>query len=322
MKKIFGFLVLFLLLICSANEAFALTFDFGAFSFEIGGVRIEALNELADNITTIAVKIHNASSQMMKFGDMLMCNALHGEASYLKYQILGLSIDIHFVSVDIYTSGIILYILGFFIMLIASFYMFDIAFNLGIAIVLLPLTLALWPFGWTKEYLKTVIESIVYYTGLFIFLPLGILTAKTLVAEVADNSFADASYGFSFQEAYAADKSDLIKDNLGLFTLPFFKILLCYIIAIRLIPLFANEFCSHFFGEALIGNPMSEKMSQLVSEFKQRTLNRATKYGKDVLKHQTGSLIENRLGDKNGNFFRRSMARFGHYLARTQKGNR
>lgn len=322
MKKIFGFLVFLLLLVCSANEAFALDFDFQMLDFHIRGVRIEALNDLTKNITDIAVKIHNASSQMMKFGDMLICNSLHGEASYLKYTVLSWTLEIQFVSVDILISGVVFYILGFFIMLISSFYMFDVAFNLGISIILLPLALSLWPFSWTREYLKTLIDSIVYYTGLFIFLPLGILTAQTLVETVADNSFAKASQGeFSFIEAYKMDKSDLLKDNLGIFTLPFFKLLLCYIIALRIIPLFANEFCSHFFGDALVGNPMSQAMSQVVSELKHRTIDRAAKYGKDVLKHQVGSAIEKR-GNAKGNFYQRTVARLGRKLAKTQKAQR
>ena len=326
MKKVFGFLVFLLLLVCSANEAFAITFDFQLLNFRIQGVKIDALNDLTKNITNIAVQIHNASSQMMKFGDMLLCNSIHGEDSYLKYTVLGWTLEIQFISADIFLSGLIFYILGFFIMLISSFYMFDIAFNLGIAIILLPLALALWPFGWTREHLKTLIDSIVYYTGLFIFLPLGILTAKTLVETIADNSFAKASLAageevFNFIEAYNQDKSDLLKDNLGIFTLPFFKLLLCYILAIRIIPVFANEFCSHFFGEALVGNPMSQVMTQITAKLKEKTYDRAKKYGKDVLKHQAGSAIE-RHGNINGNFFRRALARYGRYLARTQRPRR
>ncbi|MBO5442035.1 MAG: hypothetical protein J6J35_03970 [Alphaproteobacteria bacterium] len=321
MKKVFRFLVFLLLFVCSANEAFALNFNFSLLNFQIQGVNISALNDLTTNITNLAVQIHNASSEMMKFGDMLLCNALHGEASYLKWTVAGWTLEVQFISADIFTSGLILYILGFFIMLISSFYMFDIAFNLGISIILLPLALALWPFGWTREHLKTLISSIVYYTGLFIFLPLGILTAKELVASILDTAFASGG-GFDFIEAYNADKSDLLKDNLGIFTMPFFKLLLCYIIALRLIPLFADEFCSHFFDKALVGTPMSERITKVAADLKHRTLDRATRYGKDVLRHQAGSFIENRLGNRNGNFLRRTVARLGRRLARTKRPQR
>ena len=40
----------------------------------------------------------------------------------------------------------------------ASFYMFDVAFNLSISIILLPLGIALWPFGWTKAKLKNIVS--------------------------------------------------------------------------------------------------------------------------------------------------------------------
>lgn len=69
--------------------------------------------------------------------------------------------------------------------------MFDVAFNLSLSIVLLPIALALWPFAWTRGKLKTVVESIAYYTGLFIFLPLGILIGAQLVVTIIEGAFTN-----------------------------------------------------------------------------------------------------------------------------------
>lgn len=326
MKKILiSFLFIFSL--CGgANTAYASIFDkLPEFKIDIpgiagfAGIKLGALDELNKNVYDMAKMINEASSEMMKFGDMLMCNALHGEASYMKPSFMGITFEIQLFDPEILLSGCIFYILGFFIMMICSFYMFDVAFNLSICMALLPIALALWPFGWTRDKLKSVIDSIVYYTGVFIFLPLGILISQKLVETVADNAIGAASGGeFDFRSAYNEDKADLIKDNLGIFTLPFLKILLCYVVAIRIIPLMANDFCNTFFGRALVGNPMSQTVSQLTSELKERTIGKMAKYGKDVVKHQLGKQIES-AGNKNGGFWARTVARYGKNMANTRK---
>lgn len=275
---------------------------------------LTALKELNEGVTNMALMINVASSKMMKFADMLVCNSIHGAASYFTFSVPGIiSVSVHIISIDIFISGCILYILGFFIMMMASYYMFDVAFNLAIALVMLPLGLALWPFGWTKDKLKPLIEGIVYYVGVFIFLPLGILIGVKLV----ENIVTEALGGMDYETAFYEDKSDLIKDNLGVFTLGFLKILLCYIVAMRIIPLMAVEFCQHFFGEALVGNPINEKITQALSILKDKTIGRASKYAGDVAKHQTGKAIQN-LGDKNGNVLERSMHSYGKNLAKTK----
>ncbi len=275
-----------------------------------------AMNSLVAGIVGMAKTINKASAEMMKIGDMLICNSLRGEAADVKIEIFDINITkLKLVALDIFISGCVLYVLGFFITVIASFYMFDVAFNLSLAIVLLPIALALWPFGWTREYLGKVVESIAYYTGIFIFLPLGILIAKALVVQIIGDAFGSSA---DFMQAFEEDKSDLIRDKLGVFQLPFLKVLVSYIVAIRLIPLMANEFCEHFFGGSLLGSPMSEKMSQAAAILKQKTVGKVGKFAGDVAKHQVGKTIEN-MADKHGGFMNRTMARYGKQMAKTKK---
>lgn len=276
----------------------------------------EALIKLNDEIMKLTRDISNASSQMMKFGDMLLCNARYGAAAELNFSVIGIDIiTLDFIALDIYVSGLILFVIGFFIMMVATFYLFDIAFNLTICIALLPLALALWPFGITRDKLKLVIESILYYVGLFIFLPLGVLMAKTLIMTVVNDAFSGS--GFNFTEAFNQDQSDLIKDNLGLFSITFLKVLLCYIVALKIIPLMAGEFCEHFFGGALVGNPMNERMSE-ISKIAAKPFKKIGKYGKDVARHQIGKGIENK-GKKSGGFMGRMMQRYGRQMAKTRR---
>ncbi len=277
----------------------------------------EALADLNKNIMAMAKSINKSSSQMMKLADMLICNSFYGSAANVEFSLAGIDIfSSKFVAFGILLSGLILYVIGFFIMMISSFYMFDIAFNLTIGITLLPLALALWPFGMTRDKLKLVIESILYYVGLFIFLPLGILMANTIVITVIQDAFS----GISIIEAFDQDKAEIIEDNLGIFTLTFLKVLLCYIVAIRIIPLMAGEFCEHFFGGALVGNPMNEKMTQM-SKIAAKPFQKLGKYGKNVVQHQTGKTLQNFGNHKDAGILRRAVGRFGKRLANT-KGNK
>lgn len=312
------FLILFL--ICANVSSASALMDFTAPpDTSFGGQQITAMDNLIDGITEMTKTINDASKEMMKIGDMLICNSLHGEAATVKIGIKGFNVTLYLVALDIFVSGCVLYVLGFFISIIASFYMFDIAFNLSLAIVLLPIVLALWPFAWTKGKLKIVVESIAYYTGLFIFLPLGILIGTELVVTIIQNAFVDsAGAPISIQQVFDEDKSDVIRDNLGVFTLTFLKVLVSYLVAMRVIPLMANEFCSHFFDGALVGSPMNEKMTQVVALVNQKTIGKVTKFGKDVAKHKIGKAIE-RKGNSKGGFMGDVMTRYGKQLAKTRK---
>ena len=312
------FLILFL--ICANVSSASALMDFTVPpDTSFGGQQITAMDNLIDGISEMTKIINNASKEMMKIGDMLICNSLHGEAATVKIGIEGFNVTLYLVALDIFVSGCVLYVLGFFISIIASFYMFDIAFNLSLAIVLLPIVLALWPFAWTRGKLKIVVESIAYYTGLFIFLPLGILIGTELVVTIIQNAFVDsAGAPISIQQVFDEDKSDIIRDNLGVFTLTFLKVLVSYLVAMRVIPLMANEFCSHFFSGALVGSPMSEKMTQVVALINQKTIGKATKFGKDVAKHKIGKAIESK-GNSKGGFMGDVMARYGKQLAKTKK---
>ena len=294
----------------------------GGGSFGVQGYGLTSLEELKLNVAAMARMLHSSSAKMLQFADMLVCNARHGEASYQTFSIVGIvDISIHLIALDIFISGIILYALGFFIMMMTAFYMFDVAFNIALAMVLLPLGLALWPFGWTKDKLKIVIESIAHYTGLFIFLPLGIAICVEIVEQALASFATDASNTIAAQTLAAMfdeDNSDFIRDNLGVFTIGFLKVLLCYLVAFKVIPLMANDFCDHFFSKSLAGNPIADKLKQGMEILKQHTVGRVGNYTKDVAKHQTGNMVKS-MGNKDGNLLDRAMYRYGKKLGNTKK---
>ena len=249
----------------------------------------KSMQKLSDNIYKMAKSINKASSELMKFGDMLFCSSLHGKAADWDISVGSFDRTVRVVSFELFFSSCILIILGFIVSVIAAFYMFDVAFNLSISIVLLPLGIALWPFGWTKNKLKILIENIAYYVGVFIFLPLGVLVANTIVQQILSGVFGSSS---DLVEAFKNDQADLIEDKLALFSLSFLSVLLSYIVAIRIIPLFANEFCGHFFSGPVAGDPISARLTQLISGLKKRTIGRVAKYGQDVAVNQFKRMIK------------------------------
>ena len=273
-----------------------------------------AMQNLSSNIKDMAKSVNKASSEMMNFASMLYCSSLHGKAADWEFDIAGWQVTYRIVSIELWLSAVFLTIVGFLILVATAFYMFDVAFNLSISITLLPLGIALWPFGWTRDKLKDVILSIAYYTGVFIFLPLGIVIANAIIQDVAASAFGSAE---ALKDAFQNDKADLIQDSLAFYKLTFLKILLCYALALKIIPLLAGEFCSHFFGSAMAGNPISEKITQQLSKLNQKTLGRAGKYGKDVVKHQTGDAIK-KLGNEKGNFIQRATYNLGKNIGKTK----
>ena len=299
-----------MLLVCECAFA-ASDFNKPDFSNTPGGSEI---GKLIDNITKIAEKIHKASNNMMKFGDMLICASLHGKAADIGFSPF---LEIRLIDLSLFFAGGIFYTLGFMIMMIASFYMFDVAFNLVVSIILLPIGLSLWLFAWTKDKISTILQNIAYYTGLFIFLPLGILLGSKLVETVIESALSP-----NIWELYEQDRSDILESQLGMIERPFLQILLSYIVAIKLIPLMADDFCTHFFGKSMIGNPMKENMTQVAQMLKKHTLDKAAKFAGDVVKHQTGTAIKKageKMGGNDPGLLSRSIARYGAEMAQTKK---
>lgn len=313
--RYFSFIFVFCLSILftpvKANAVIAYTsVEYGALS---GG---SSMQKLSDTIYDMAKSINVASSQMQKFGDMLFCSSLHGKAADWTYEVLGITVfKKRIIHIQLWIASILLILIGFLISMAASFYLFDIAFNLSISISLLPISIALWPFGWTKSKLKEVVNSIAYYVGVFIFLPLGILIANSIVRSVLADVFGGSDV---LEDAFANDRSDLIEDKLSVFTLSFLKVFLSYIVAFKVIPLFAEEFCSHFFGSALAGNPMSEKLSKAIASAGKKTVGKGLKYAKDVAQHQAGNAIKG-LGKKDGNVAQKAMHNLGKSIGKTSK---
>jgi hypothetical protein len=259
-KKYLHILLVIAIMLLACEYAFAASdFDKPDFSTTPGGSEI---GKLVGNINNMAKEIHKASNKMMKFGDMLICASLHGEAADVGIDPI---LEIRLIDLSLFFAGGIFYILGFMVMMVASFYMFDVAFNLVISIILLPLGLSLWLFAWTKDKVGIIMENIAYYTGLFIFLPLGILLGSEVVKTVIESALSPNVW-----QLYEQDRSDILEQQLGMIERPFLQILLSYIIAIKIIPLMADDFCSHFFGKALVGNPMKENLSQITEKFSRK----------------------------------------------------
>ena len=279
------------------------------------GATNETLYKLIMNVRQIALTINNASSQMQKFGDLLNCAALHGKAAEWSVEFLGITLFSKIIIAPLlWLASIVFICIGFIISIATAFYMFDVAFNLCVSISLLPLAISLWPFAWTRGKLKKVIDSIVFYVGVFMFLPLGILVANTLVVTVVQEILGVGD----LSELFQSDNSDELADKLGIITLGFLKVLLTYLVAFKIIPLFANEFCNHFFGSALLGSPISDRITQSLQKLKKASVDRIGKYAKDVTKHQIGKSIQ-KMGNKNGNFMQRTLEQFGKDMAKTKK---
>ena len=141
--------------------------------------------------------------------------------------------------------------------------------------------MSLWLFGWTKDYLKKVIDSITFYTGLFIFLPLGILLAKEIVQAVVDGVIVQHT---NIETLFKEDNADAIKDVFGLFTMSVLKLIICYMLAFKIIPTMADEFCKHFFDKNLAGSPLGDKIKQIVDKTKNAIKKKVGGYAGDVLK--------------------------------------
>lgn len=323
MKKLFYILPIFLTIVFMPTHAHAdglLTLVLDA----IAGIFSNSpFQQLSDNIIKLAALVNWSISNMMKFGDMLMCSGLHGASANIS---LG-PVSVKFISFKIFFSGVVLYVVGFLVLLTSSFYLFDAAFNLSIAVILLPLVLALWPFGWTRDKLSGVIKSIVYYTGLFMFLPLGILIAKELIYTAVEKIFLDSA-GYDLMEIYKNDQADLLEEHFSIFETGFITTVIFCIVALRIIPLFAADFCKYYFGSSLVGSPMLDRITEMGKHLMKQG-KKAGKFGMDIAKHQSGNKVKDWGRNMSGyrgragwlvRPFGRVLSQYGKNMARTRRG--
>ena len=238
--------------------------------------------DMLNKILGFTEGVDRVVSTNLVIGHALTCHATHAGA-WINETIIGVRIFVP--NIWIFICGLLIWFAGFMMTLAVCYYLLDISFKLGLAIMIFPVVMGLWPFSLTSGKLGLCIATILRSAAIFAFLAITTSYALSLISV----SLRDIS------ELYARidiGDSKWISDTFDI-TGPYFIIILfCYLYSIKLIGVTISDYVDRFFsgGLAAKAEPMHHELTRMTDMAKGAALGAAA-FGKDVVAHQGGRAL-------------------------------
>ena len=272
-------------------------------------------SQILTNMQDMMLKIYNSLSRLFMLGHGLMCYASEIVPICIPMpdkNPFDCSIIIY--RLGYFIPGIVIYIVGFFMTMAIGMYFVDVSFKLGFAVLMLPLSLGLWPFPPTKGKFIENIQIVVHNAMLFAFAAIGTAYATTLIKngiledeagwndfwaivdDSNDNNVSLIDY-FTDHAKYQAYKDNLHKlsENFSLDSTHILVILFCLIFAFKILGSSINDYLNRFFGEGSLGGAegaMHHMGTQAIGYATSRTVAPAMRLARDIAVTQAGRGVE------------------------------
>ena len=221
-------------------------------------------------------------STNLVIGHALTCHATHAGA-WVDATAKGIPIIIP--NIWIFICGVLIWFAGFMMTLSICYYLLDITFKLGLAIMIFPVVMGLWPFSITSGKLGLCIATILRSAAIFAFLAITTSYAMSLISV----SLRDIP---ELYDRIEMGDSTWISDTFDITGSYFIIILFVYLYSIKLIGVTISDYVDQFFsgGLAAKATPMHSEMTRMTDIAKKATMGVAA-YGKDVVAHQGGKAL-------------------------------
>ncbi len=237
-------------LLDSTNELLSLT---PTSEYTYSGVKYLSADML-NKIMGFTESLDRVTSTNLVIGHALTCHSTHAGA-WVNKTIFGFSIVVP--NIWIWICGALIWFSGFMMTLSIGYYLLDISFKIGIAILVFPVTMALWPFSWTKSKVAACIKTMLTSAGTFAFLAITTSYAVVLISKSLRNIV-------ELKKRIAAGDVRWINDTFDI-TGPYFILLLfAYFYSLKLIGSNAT-YVGKFFGGGLLSgaSPMHSNMTMM-----------------------------------------------------------
>ena len=215
------------------------------------------LNGMMDYLAKMNATITNH----MKMGHMIACHARHkGRITFMAF--------FHITDFATLLCGILIWIFGFIMAFAVVFYLFDAALKLAVALVLLPILIAFWPFQALRDKSMACVKMITNTAALFVFLSLTVSMGLVLVdkavqigdtirQEKPEESIMEPEANDVGMKALMAEiddgNSQAVKDRFSLSSVAFALLIFTYLYAIKLIRSTIDDYVNKFFADELTG---------------------------------------------------------------------
>lgn len=216
--------------------------------------KIMGFNESLDRVVSTNLVI----------GHALTCHSVNAGA-WVNHSIMDFQIIVP--NVWIWLCGATIWFAGFMLVLAVSYYLLDISFKIGIAIMIFPLLMALWPFSITAGKVKTCIKTMLSSAAIFAFLAITTSYAMAMISV----TLRDVPELF---ERVEKGDSKWISDTFDITGPYFILILFAYLYSIKLVRSTVDDYVNKFFGGGLMANasPMHSEMTRMTDIAKKATV--------------------------------------------------
>ena len=238
--------------------------------------------DILNNVLALTQGVDHVVSENLVIGHALTCHSTHAGA-WVNETILNFRIIIP--NIWIFICGLLIWFAGFMLVLGVCFYLLDITFKLGLAIMIFPVVMGLWPFSLTANKLSICIATILRSAAIFAFLAITTSFAMALISV----SLRDVP---ELYERIAAGDAKWVSDTFDI-TGPYFIILVfAYLYSIKLVGETISSFVDKFFsgGIAAGASPMHSEMTRMTDISKKTALGVGA-YGVAAAKYQGGRLL-------------------------------
>ncbi|MBP5353166.1 MAG: hypothetical protein J6Y91_05315 [Alphaproteobacteria bacterium] len=327
-KNIIISLLIIAVLVCIANTGFAAD----SCSKALNSKNVPAINPtspsgggmidtgILNKMQQLMLIVYQTLAQILMFGHSLVCYAQTHYLGATYHKLVNLwftSIGIWIWDFSMLICGCIVYVVGLFLSIAVGMYFVDVSFKIGFAVLMMPVSIALWPFKPTSQKFTDNFFIIVRNAMLFAFVAITVAFATELIAQGVglDEYWALVEQG---TESTAVHE---VKSLYSLFTVKFLVIAFCLIFGFRIMSSSVDKYLDFFFQDPVFGSesPMHHMGTQAVGMATDTLLKPAGSYIKDVASNMAGKSmigIGNSLGRmKEGDFS--DFKKIGHAMKTT-----
>ena len=271
---------------------------------------VNTLDKIYDNLTKVYIR-----------GSSLMCYGMYVDYTRVEAPVVGIDLfDIP--NFSYLLSGGTIYMVGFFMSMSVGLYFIDIALKLALAVLFLPISIALWPFPPTKDKLSENLSVVIRNSMLFTFVAIGVYFALALLGAAFDSGVSQEAYA----EAVKTGRSQLMSDNYAFFTTNFLLIAFCLVYGFRMMGSAAKDYLDKIFADGIFGgsSPVHHASTGALDFAKRHTVDpmvggakRAAMRGAGGAMIGLGNIFQGNFeGVKNfGNNVKNKAIRFGNVVA-------
>lgn len=235
----------------------------------------QTLKRMSEMLQTI----YTSLGRVYVIGQGLMCFSTHAG-----------KIDLTFfkmVNIPYWLAGFAIYLSAFFITISIGLFFVDVAFKIGFALLMLPISISLWPFEATRGKLTENFSVIIRNSMLFAMVSIGISYALTLIENSAMQAINDAD----FAQAINDNSMKGIGKQFALSGTNTLVIFFCVLYAYFLIQASVKDYLDRIFSDNVFGgsSPMHELGVQAFGNMASNVVLPLASIGTDMVRTTVGT---------------------------------